>query len=234
MANLTSNDRFTVHLRREDDGHYFIVAVLDMSTARMANILNCNDHENPGDVNVAYDLAVAYQFANLQVPTGVFNALGRRLPTDPPRRRIYTAFPWSHRTADVDNLNARFDEEYNPVANQGSMSERGDHRLIRELADKHGFPSSIEIPVVENTVLQQRITQLEQRIATLQQANTTLTADLAVERQRVATANAVVETYRNMVTPVRVRVAAAAQGNNAIRRRLDEALDDDSDDGSTE
>ena len=232
--NLTANDRFPVFLRREDDGHFFIVAVFDMSPARVGRILGCNDHENPADDQVAYDLAIAYQYAGMRVPQGVFDALDGVLPTTPPRRRVYSAMPWSSNTGDVDNLSARFDATHQLVQNHGSMSHRGDHRLLRELADEHGFPSATEIPMADMAQAQQRVAQLGQQVRALQQTNATLTADLALERQRVATANAVTETLRNLVTPGHAARGDGAGGGRraagvaGVRRRLDDMLDDDS------
>ena len=245
MANLTANGRFTTFIRREDDGEYHIIAVIDMNSNRVARILRCENHEEPEDETIAYDVAVAYQYAGLGVPQGVFNMLGNRLPTDPPRRRVYTCCPWDYSTNSVDNFVRQRDNAYQLLPNMGSLGHPGDHRLDVQLSRDIGFPGSVEIDPPTEIELQASVTALEDQVDTLtqerDQARTDLAAavqratiaeaNLAMQRQMVTDLQTMNRAYCRMVSPESARRVVAGGGGDqhrhagdgsAVRRQLEE------------
>jgi len=160
-SNLTIADQWTTLIRREDDGETFVAAVLNITSSDMEVILTCKDRDDPKDETEAGILAAANLYAGRKPPNKVYEKLGNSLPSNPPRRRIYSNLPWSEKKDNTLQFAVTRDQELGLIDNQGnyltgSLSHHGDHNEDAQRAGRCGIPRAGIVPEpVDNTAAYQ-------------------------------------------------------------------------------
>jgi len=165
--NLTVADQWTTFIRRDDDGETFVAAVLNITSSDMEVILTCKDREDPKDVNEANIFAAANLYTGRVPPVKVYAKLGGNLPSNPPRRRLYTNLPWREKKDSSMQFAVTWDQDLGLVNNQGnyltgSLSHPGNHADDAQRAGRCGIPRAGIIPeqVDNSAALQAEINHL--------------------------------------------------------------------------